>query len=141
MYYVTDDDQVDSVYDTGDDARKSAIWFRSPEVAHGLSYLALFNMLLSFTAAPGIPGQPDWLGTLSYVLQIMIWIIFCVVCLIRLKYMWKARSKWFAGAREPPWIVCQAVVLFIVTPVELVAGWSQGHEKYNQANGSVVECP
>ena len=76
-----------------------------------MSFLAFFDLVLTLTGAPGVPGAGKWLMDLSAALHIIIWLCFCGICMIRLKYMWKARSMWFEGAREPPWVLMQAIVL------------------------------
>jgi len=141
MYYVNADDQVDSIWDSGDDARASALLFRNPTVSATLSALALCDMFLAVTGSPGIPGAGNWLRNLSTALHIMIWLVFVGVSLTRLKYMWKARGMWFGGAIEPPWVVIQAVVVFIIVPIEMIQGTIEGTSEMTQEGGEVIYCP
>jgi len=141
MYYVNDDDQVDSIWDTSNEARKTALSFRRPLVTNALSGLALLDMLLSITSPPGIPDGPEWLMDVSEICQVLIWLVFVAVCLIRLKYMWKARSKWYSGAMEPPWGIVQAIVILVLMPVHIISYYSAGMTKYTRFDSVIVHCP
>jgi len=142
LYYIDAENQkVESIWDEGEEARDVAIFLRNPTVTTSLSYLALFDMLLSITSPPGIPDGPDWLMTLSEVLQLVIWLMFCVNCVQRVRYMWAKRDEWFYGAWEPPWVFIQMIVLFVLTPVEKIARVVEGNHDILQASGTTVHCP
>jgi len=140
-YFVDEEGHIDSVWGKGDDAKVWAIKLRSRALTVTLSQLALVDMLLSVISAPGIPGGGEGLMLTGKVLQVVIWLIFSVVCCIRLRFMWSSRAKWFKGASEPYWICVQAFVLFVITPIELTDLFATGNHIVLQAGGESLQCP
>jgi len=87
MYFLDDNGRIDTVWDSGDAARESALLNRSPYMTQAFSALALFDLFLACLAPPGIPGAPDWLMDAAQGLAIFIWLTYCDHCAIRLQHM------------------------------------------------------
>ena len=86
---------MDTLWDSGEAARKMGMWFRSKTVINALSFLAFLDMVLCVFTKPGLKGAPDGVKIFGVVCQIIIWLIQSVCLGLRLKYMWRSRSRWF----------------------------------------------
>lgn len=146
MYYIDDKGVAQSVWQDGKVARRVGLLFRNPYTVRLLSSLAFFDMILAVFAPPGVLGWPDWVADTSIYLQIGIWIFTAGLCLVRMKYMMHKIGlnpiNWFkSGAAEPPWVMVQFTLLFVLTTVEWAIFYSEGTTDILQAGGEIMKCP
>jgi hypothetical protein len=140
LYYHGSDGKVDTLWDGGRDAKQAGLFFRKPAVEYTLAYLALFDMILCISAKPGLEQWASWTSDVSFILQVIIWVIFSVALLVRLKYMWRAKSNWTQGASEGQFIIGQIIVLWILTPSAYIVDAGAGTTGRYQANSKTIPC-
>lgn len=112
FYYLKEDGSVDTLWEHGEQARSWGIYFRDTSVINFLSFLSLIDMLLAFVQAPTM--MTSWISDVATWLELVILAIYMFTVFIRLKYMWKARDRWWDGATEPRWVLMQAVVVLLL---------------------------
>jgi len=141
FYYTNEDGVAASIWQVSDEARRTGLFIRQDWFKTLCSGLAIFDMCLACISSPGWDDAPDDTPTVAMVLSVFIWIFFCVLLVIRLKYMWPQRKNWEQAGEEPLWSMGQMFVLFFVTPIHFLIEASGGQNDIPQLDGTSMSCP
>jgi len=143
-YFFDEDEKIQSMWQRGVEARDVGLWLRQPAVVVGLSTLASIDLFLAMLTPPGII-QVDWLQgdvpQAAFYVSIAIWLCFCSVCAVKLKYMWGQKKNWFTSGEEPWFLAVQALVLYVFFPICIIMWFSNPDSDIKQWDGSTISCP